>query len=291
MSMISNQKNLETFSDWATDCSEAVDKLLDLTAPFLLDKPIIDPKHQFVLRHLAVTCNRATQSTLVVITSGFIWEAEILLRCVVEGSFKYAFLCHGDESALSKKLDEYWEQLFEISKIKDHQRVSDMLQHVENPDSLEWKPLRDLQLSSEELSQLQQNFPRIRRKQIEHGWAFNEIIGELSKADPTNFQGFTGFAYNYGLSSHLIHQDSSAVRLIWDRNVREEERKRPLELAHAARIISDLISMASFRAIMTYKLHQQDTAPVISLYNSYNKLFEDIQNSYNSWLKAEYGDQ
>jgi hypothetical protein len=90
-------------------------------------------------------------------------------------------------------------------------------------------------------------------------------------------------AYGYGMASHLVHQDADAIGIIWDRRQREDERRIPLEIAHAARLISDLIGMAMLRATMTYKLHNQETKPVRDLYQAYQVIQDELSAAITQW--------
>ena len=52
-----------------------------------------------------------------------LWDSDILIRAVIEGTFKYLFLCVGKESEQQIKLQEYWEVIPEINRIKRHLKV------------------------------------------------------------------------------------------------------------------------------------------------------------------------
>ncbi len=199
---------MDTLAVWAEQTSSFVDKYLNSTAPFLLDEPRIASKHQFILKHLAISCNYASQSAIILISNGSLWEAEILIRSVLEGSLKYTFLCTGIYSDdIDRKFDEYWEYLYEIALIKEHQKSSHLLSLIDEDTSLEWKPIRDKLLPKEEFEQLQQKYPKKLKRYLEQKWSFSEIIQALSKPPNDEFKALSGLAYNYNLSSHLIHQD------------------------------------------------------------------------------------
>lgn len=116
-------EEINKFIVWASKGSKAVDEFLDLTSPFLLEQPQIEPQLQWVLKQLAISCSQTSESALLLISYEHLWDAEILVRSVIEGTLKYAFLCVGSENELLEKVQEYWEDLPEITRMKRHGRV------------------------------------------------------------------------------------------------------------------------------------------------------------------------
>lgn len=287
--MYTNSKIINSLRAWAQETSEIIDKYLELTAPFLLDTPRIEPKHQFILKHLAISCNYTSHSAVLLIANGSLWEAEMLIRSVLEGSLKYTFLCTSKSpEELDNKFDEYWEQLYDIAQIREHQKSLHLLSIIGDDTNQEWKPIRDKLLPKEELENLQQKYPKKVKQALEQKWSFSEIIQTLAKYSPDEFNTLTGLAYNYNLSSHFVHQDSFSVRLVWDRNQRDEIRKSSLELAHGGREFGDLMMMARLRAVVTFKLHNEDRTPIRKLYETERVLGQKIIDAYKSWLEVEY---
>lgn len=290
--MYTNTGVLDTLNAWAQETSVIVDKYLDITAPFLLEQPRIAQKHQFVLKHLAISCNYTSHSALILVANGSLWEAEMLARAVMEGSIKYAFLCSGETSdELEEKVDEYWEQLYEIEQLKEHKRSAHFLSIVGEDAVQEWKPIKEKLLPDVEFEELQKKYPKRTRQSIEQKWSFSEIIHALAKSNMPELKGFTGFAYNYSLGSHFVHQDSFAVRLVWDRNHRDDQRKSALELAHGGRECSDILMMARLRAVMTLKLHGESLEPVRKLQVTEEVLSEKLKEAYKLWYQVEYGEE
>lgn len=276
------------FIVWASKGSKAIDEFLDLTSPFLLEQPQIDPQLQWVLKQLAISCSQTSESALLLISYEHLWDAEILVRSVIEGTLKYAFLCVGSGTELLEKVQEYWEDLPEITRMKRHGRVQAFFDEVDNPDAEAWRSVRDLLMQPDELNALRSQYPRGRRQQLEQKWSFSEIIRSLSNAGVPGLEAMHTLAYGYGMASHLVHQDADAMGIIWDRRQREDERRIPLEIAHAARLISDLIVMAMLRATMTYKLHNQETKPAQDLYQAYQVIQDELSEAITQWGNVEY---
>jgi hypothetical protein len=278
---------------WSSKCSFALGEYFDLCKPFLSESPQISPKLQFVLSQLAISCYLTSESVFLLISNVKLWDSDILIRAVLEGTFKYLFLCIGNENEREIKLDEYWNKLPEINRIKNHKRIQEFLSKVENSDADEWKPLRDMLLNLDELNDLQNRYPGIVRKQIEQKWAFNEIGQTLSRPDVEagGYGALKSMNFSYGMASHLVHQDADAIGIIWDRNQREPERLESIQLAHGARGLSDLVSMAMARTIATFRLHGKDIQPIKELSASHDAFFNDLQTARQVWFNIEYKEQ
>ncbi len=279
---------------WSSKCSFALGEYFDLCKPFLLGEPKIDPKLQFVLSQLGISCHLTSESVFLLISNVKLWDSDILIRAVIEGTFKYLFLCVGNENEREIKLREYWDDLPEINRIKRHLRIQEFLAKVdgsgENSGADEWKPLRDMLLNLDELNDLQSRYPRKSRQQIEQKWAFNEIAQTIAKPeiDPGGYQAMKSMNFSYGMASHMVHQDADAISIIWDRNRREPERLASIELAHGARGLSDLISMAMARSIATFRLHGNDIKPVKELFASHESFLSEMNTAHKTWFDIEY---
>ncbi|MBE9018729.1 hypothetical protein IQ272_21760 [Chroococcidiopsidales cyanobacterium LEGE 13417] len=228
----------DLLTQWASEGNEVVDSYLDLTSQFLLEKPSIDPRTQWILRYLTVSCNQTTNSTFLLIANAQLWDAEILLRSVIEGTIKYIYLCLGDENDYISKSEEYLLHLPNIGEIKHQQRIRSFLQNVDNPTSDEYAILRETLIEEAELAELYNNYPRENRKQLEQRWAFNEIANILTRDDIglKNFDALRYLlSYTYGIGSHLAHQDATGLKLIHNRLQKTFEDARSDELAHASR--------------------------------------------------------
>lgn len=275
---------------WSSKCSFVLGEFFDLCKPFLLGEPQVNSKLQFVLAQLGISCHLTSESVFLLIGNVKLWDSDILIRAVIEGTFKYLFLCTGNENEQEIKLQEYWDDLPEVNRMKRHLRVREFLSKVENSEADEWRPLRDMLLSSDELSDLQNRYPRKIRQQIEQKWSFNEIAQTLSRpeVDPGGYDAMKSMNYSYGMASHMVHQDADAISIIWDRNHREPDRLASVELAHGARGLSDLITMAMVRSVATFRLHRKDIEPIKELMASHENFLKEMNKSHEIWFVIEY---
>ena len=279
----------DLMAEWSCEGIEIVDAYLDLASQFLLEKPSIDPRTQWVLRYLALSCNQSTNSAFLLIANVQTWDAEILLRSVIEGTIKFVYLCLGEENDYISKSEEYLLHLPNIGEIKQQQRIRSFFQMIENPDSDEYAILREELIEDSELEELRNQYPREKRRLLEQKWAFNEIANMLTKNE-TAIKGFDALryllAYTYGLGSHLAHKDATGLRLIHNRLQKSLEDAELHELAYASRQINDLIMMAIFRSAMVYHLHHADGKPVLDLFQSHQQFFDKMKKQRdNFWNK------
>lgn len=281
------QKSLMT---WAAACSHSIGDAFDQTIATLNDFSELKGAHQLILRQLLISCHLSSESVLILVSNVKVWDAETVLRSVVEGTFKFVYLCLGTDSEIEKKITEYSEDLPEINRIKRHRRLSEFLTAVEDSESNQWKPFRDLLLSDEELQRLQANYPRTERKNLEHRWSFHSIASSFERSSIKELELLRHLFYQYGMGSHISHQDADGVAMICERNNRSDERRNAIELAHGAREVGDLSVMAFLRYIMVLYLTGKDTTPAIDHYNKQHDLHKEMSGAYAYWHTVEYQD-
>lgn len=210
-------------------------------------------KSQRLVRNLGMllnSCHLTSESALILVAYCKLWDADALVRSVIEGTYKFAYLCLGSDSEIEQKLTEYEDDLHEINRLTRHSRVESLLSAVKNPRSTTWKPLRDLLINDEEVARLSTRYPKKLRTQLKQKWSFHGLAESIAKSDRKGMEGFRQLLYSYGMSSHIIHQDWDGVGMVWDRIRRSDERREAIELAHAAREVSDLSVMGALRYTM-----------------------------------------
>ena len=235
---------------WATDCSHSIGDAFDLTIATLKESP--SPIHAFepVLRQLLISCQLSSESVLILVVNGKLWDAELVLRSVVEGTFKFVYLCLGSKSEIEAKFSEFSVDLPEINRIKRHKRLSNLLAAIPDPQSNRWKPFRDSLLSAEDLQSLEALYPRALRKAMESRWSFHSIASSFADA-PFNLEPFKHLFFQYGMGSHILHQDADGIAVLLERTQRSDERREAIEAAHGARQVSDLSVMAFLKYLAT----------------------------------------
>jgi Family of unknown function (DUF5677) len=277
-----------TLLRWAAACSHSIGEAFDQTIEALNGVSRLSGDQQLILRQLLISCHLSSESVLILVSNVKVWDTETVLRSVVEGTFKFVYLCLGTDSEIEERFSEYNEHLPEINRIKRHKRVSEFLTAVEDPESKEWKPFRDLLLSESELRTLETNYPRAKRKSMEHGWSFHSIANSFDRSSLKELRLLRHLFYQYGMGSHISHQDADGVKMVSERNNRSNERREAIELVHGAREISDTSVMAFLRYLSTLHLSGKDTKPAIDYFQKEHELHNEKSGAYAYWHDLEY---
>jgi hypothetical protein len=272
---------------WAFSCQSALHEIFALFRS-LFAADIGDPEADFVLGQLSASCMMSSESALLLIQSARVWDAEMLVRAVVEGTYKFAFMCVRSDEERTLRIDEYYDHLPAINRLKRHDRASTLIQEAEDPNAVQWRPIRDLIIEEPELTVLRAQFPRKQRQLLEQKWAFFPLAQALAGSDLPGADAVARMVYSYGISSHVLHQDGDAVSMIWERQQRSPDREEAITLSHGARELSDLFHLAQYRAMVAYHLKELDPQPILAIGDKYATLAEELRGAYSAWYENEY---
>ena len=115
-----------------------------------------------------------------------VFEADILLRTLMEGTAKFCYLIKGTEEEREEKYIEYKIKLGEIDRLTDHQRALEAIAILEQYSTNNTLPFRSQVLSEEEASELQQKYPAKIRNEIKQRWNYQNLLRALAaNNDPT----------------------------------------------------------------------------------------------------------
>jgi hypothetical protein len=277
------------FRQWAAQCSQAVGGLYDIAINSLLESPRLQPKLAFVLSRLVLSSQLTSESALLLIEQSRLWDTEILIRPVAEGTVRLVYVSSShDPKECLKRADEYLTVIPEMQMIGDHKRFEAFLAIVDDPSANEWRPFRELLLSDLELKALETKYPRKYRQQLDHKWSFNEMVRSLVESGIPGLESLVAMSREYSRASHLVHQDGTAISMISERNSRNENNRAALELAHCAREVGDLLTFATLRAIYVLKLTGGNKQPVFDITAAYAPLNHELKQAYSSWYDKEY---
>jgi len=279
----------EKLNRWVVLASHYIGEHFDHCKPLLdIDYNGIHPLIRFVSTQLYLSCQFSTESSLLLIKEGQEWDAEIINRSIIEGVVKYIYMLQGSEDEMLTKVTEYWETLPDFSAIKRSDRVTALLNEVPDDISSNWRGLKDLKLSDDEVMSLRDGSNKHERKLLEQKWSFSNIVQTFSKSSDENLSLLVHLAYNFGMSSHLIHKDGDGVAMIWERCTRETNRQKAVKLGHMARTISDLCSFAEMRTVFLFKSCNEKLDFTGKLKESYSVLFYELKEAGENFNKVEY---
>lgn len=282
-------KHQQDLIRWSSEMSHWIAKVLDACRPDLGPVGKLDDTTKLTLWQLTASCHSTSESALLLVSRLRLWDADILVRSVVEGTLKFVFLTCGNEAERKQKLFEFVETFSAIGQLKKHQRLEELLKVIPDPSSYQWRPYRDLLLKPEAIDEIRKKFPRKERQFVEQKWSFAEISASLKAQDSSSLKLFGHLLFNYGMSSHVAHQDIDGIGMVWDRNNRDDRRVIAVELAHGARLVSDISAMSTLRASMLFSLVGRDLGPLKQLNEELNSFQNESSEAAKLFHDIEYG--
>lgn len=277
------------FQRWTALASHFIGEHFDQCKP-LLDKDYdgLHPKVRFVSTQLYLSCHFSTESSLLLLQQGQEWDAEIINRSIIEGVVKYIFMLQGTDDEVLEKVNEYWDILPSYSSVKRSDRVSSLLDEVDAEFLQKSQSLQDMKLTESETESIREGTNKHQRKLLEQKWSFSTIIQEFNKSKESGLSSLIHLAYNFGMSSHLIHKDGDGVAMIWERCTRDSKRQEVVKLAHIARTISDLCTLTEVRTWILHKKCNKKHDFTKSIRESYSPLFSELKLAFDDFNKVEY---
>lgn len=243
----------------------------------LLDVPEEDRSDPVVhtLRNLTKYLSDRSQAVSMLVSWGYAWDAEIILRSFYETAAKILFICFAEKDKRQELANEFWLEFETIHSIKIA-RKANFAENVYNKEKDGCSASVFSALQDSGLHPLEKKHTKVERKIIEQRWSFSEIIEELSKINKggKNLADIKGFLHIYGMASHLIHADKTAMEFMLDRSLREESERKILEASHAGRIFSDQVSLWLFCADAIRECLGKEFSNKDKVINAYNKVIE-----------------
>ena len=228
---------------------ELADRALATIMPYfaaLFQSGQFTPDEIRVLSELSAAAWGTTGSVLILIEHQRLWDAEIVLRATCEATLKFAYIL-SDRNKASDRLREFSDTLFWLSSAKDHAKAKEVLSVVPAPEDECWRPLREMLLSDDALEHIKERPEWSERRDIERRWGFTELISELLSTGDERWRGVGSLAHVFNMQSHILHADAQGVGIVMERQYREDIRRDFVHAAHAAKIVSDLLSFALLR--------------------------------------------
>lgn len=229
-----------------------------------------DEYNEFVLVQLLSALFSTGESILILMTHTASMEADALLRSVFEGTVKYIYMMKENLLEESILVNEYFEILPELQKIKEHEMAQES-KNLFDEWGIEKHPFEASILSDEEYYELENKYSKSYIKKLSQKWSYKRIIEELIKIDP-GYRIMIPTLYEYGKSSHLVHYDGNSLKArIEDIFASDYE----FQYAYALRIISNVLQLQLIRVSEYLRVYQ---LPNIDIVESLNSVFSYVQN-------------
>lgn len=251
--------------------------------------------HQFseTLRLLNMyLCDRA-RGAITLVDADLGWDAEIILRSYYECFCKIIYLCQSSDVQEQNLVKEFWVDMEHIS-IQRTSRKAKFAKDVFPSDRCAERDVSE-SLESRKFSEPNHTIAKNDRKKLEQKWSFTHIIESLDSNPDKNLRikGAKSLLHIYGMASHLIHADASALKLQIDRASRPSDEGTALSDGHHARILSDIASLGFFALKITQSRLNAPADQVRTLYENYKDVIQKsslIQKIFNESQKSFYTD-
>lgn len=201
---------------------------------------------------LFTSLHSTSESVFVLLLNHAVFDADVLLRTIMEGTIKYCYLMTGEKEARIKKYEEYKTVLPDIYKLRDHRKAKETIEIVKLYSKNDIRPFLLSILDEETIEKLSKKYSKNEIKQIENQWSYRAILKYLGNIYPDEYAAQWGTLYTYSFSSHIAHFDWDGV------GARAESMQNSItedgdiaDITHAFRIISNVLSMELFR-VMEY---------------------------------------
>lgn len=281
-----NSEYFQTIAPYVYQSVDAFSMLRDYIVA-LIDPHLENSEYVQGVAPLIHYVSERCQAFSMLMQYGYLWDADIVMRCIVEASIRIGYLSFASEAERKIRASEYWDYLAEINQIKLSNRASLAVQTT-GEESLK-RGLEPLILSPTEDAKLREKWSSKKRQDIEQKWSFTRIINSLENhmIETTGTSAMKSALWTYGLSSHLIHADETAMKITGDRLQRPEPEQKKQIIAHAARLFSDEISNMVFVAFaLTYALEtpQTELKSLVKKIEPFYKQLNDLNQDFYDYL-------
>lgn len=240
--------------------------------------------NQDVTVPLFTALHSTSESILILLLHHSIFDADVLLRTVMEGTIKYCYLMTGTVDEKKEKYIEYKIKLADIAKISDHKKAIDAVDILRDFSINSTKPFEYDILPAERLSELKKQYPQKEQAELKQKWSYQALLRSLAK-DNSEYEAQLGTLFTYSLMSHFCHYDWTGVS---SRNAQIVDAKNTnaiiFDIMHSIRILSNVLSMELFRVAEYMRGNKFDSAEVVALYIEISEFVSELDVLNNNML-------
>lgn len=274
--------------EWAARTQKALHETMPLLGAYCVS-PSTHDAAGLATHELSVSCLMSSESAMLLVAYERLWDAEVVVRTVWEGSLKFAYICTPAAAARAARAAEFTDVLPAVGRLRWHERAKEAL--AGDLGHAELRPYSDFILSPKEEASLRQAHPRQQRQRLEQQWSFNGIVRALAADGLAEGQDLLpSLLYAYRASSHLVHKSGEGVSMVSDREQREERRRVPLIRSQAARLCSDVFHLGVLRVHTALRQAALNAQPLQEYLARFAPLVAEWSESYQTWYRVEYGD-
>lgn len=242
-------------------------------------------ENQDVVVPLFSFLHSTSESILILLLNQAIFDADVLLRTVMEGTIKYCYLMTGTADEKREKYVEYKVKLTDIDKILDHNKAVETVDILKEFSVNSTKPFELSVLSDEELAVLLDKYPKKERDALKRKWSYQSLLRSMAYKKP-EYKAQLGTLSTYSMMSHLCHYDWTGGT---SRNAQIIDSANPdaivFDIMHCNRIISNVLGMELFRVMEYIRGNGYHSQEVITLCLEVYEFISYLDNLSNEWLE------
>lgn len=233
------------------------------------------------------------QSVNLLLQEWKLWDCDILMRSALECATKYLFVSIAKNPERTQRITECTIYLNEIENIQRSEKARTAANN--STDDYGTMLLGGAVLTPEKEHELRSRWPKSTRQALKQKWSFSEMARALARFnEPSlNLSSYCSLLHSYGISSHLIHADQTAMDLMYDRAIRAPQERQLLENAHFARLAVEQTSLffVCWRA-MAYALESAEvnidlTKAMLALCDESNVFHDEFAESQRSFYEKQ----
>lgn len=190
-----------------------------------------------------------SQTVSLLVSVGMIWDAEMILRSFFEANVKIWYLCSLDPAERETAAKEFLEAYRDVQTRRRGTRAQPAAEVAAKYNDRFGADVFAA-LTNEEVNEFHEGNKKERRS-IEQKWSFTILVEKLYRTPRTrlDFSDVRILQHGFGMQSHLLHSDVTALDLMTDRKRRPVEERTALAQSHLCRIYSDQMSVWAMTSI------------------------------------------
>ena len=245
--------------------------------------PLYKKEHgegQDVTVSLFATLHSTSESILILLINRGVFDADVLLRTVMEGTIKYCYLMTGTIETRKKRYIEYRVDLAQIERLEDHKKAVESVEILKEFSNNNTKPFEACILSKEEYEILSATYTKQKKNDLKRRWGYSALLRELAK-DNQEYEAQLGSLSTYALSSHFCHFDWTGVSSRNASALSSRDDGEIFDFAHALRILSNVLSCYLFRVAEFIRGNSFSSASVSAIAMEMYGLIMEIDEMQN----------
>lgn len=251
--------------------------------------PLYKKEHgegQDVTVSLFATLHSTSESILILLLNRGVFDADVLLRTVMEGTIKYCYLMTGTVETRKKRYIEYRVDLAQIERLEDHKKAVESVEILKEFSNNNTKPFEACILSTEEYDLLSATYTKQKKNDLKRRWGYSALLRELAK-DNQEYEAQLGSLSTYALSSHFCHFDWTGVSSRNAPVLSPREESEVFDFAHALRILSNVLSCYLFRVAEYIRGNSYSSVAVSAIAMELYGLIKEIDEMQNKITKEK----